>query len=1208
MDFGIRRELKLVDFKGDRESLLLVFNQPLGEPDALDHSPPFSPTFYPRLRVRSVEREGAAGVRVVFEEKLPPARTYTATVPSGWRAATGATLLNSARVEWETDRPELLEVRAERDLESHTAGRGLRLVFNQPIEPRSVLERLHVSDGSSKTVSRASSARLQKQDNSPHEYLLVLPGLKLDERVKLTLREGVRPAQGRLEGRASKTFALGPEMERGLSYSPPRSGQRSSPSALPEVPILDYLRLSPGVTTLDIKVSGPLEVETWPLDEASLLALLLKKRGDSGVIAGIESASPIYSRRYHNEMDRFQWISPDFDGRTRRSLGAFWVRLRSGKGRVERKLIVHSRQEARAIALAQTVAVITAQKNAPATLYSETGKRLLDFVTSHDGATHLTWSGSARAALVVVRGPKGIEIGPVTTVAPPVSSAVPGVLWSERALCKPHGSFEFFGVWWGEEEMPKLALHDGSGARVGEIANLEWSGRLFRGTVRAPKDHGRYALGLEGGVSTLSALPVEITQFEGEASASDLVLSVDQSGRVSGTYSWSGPEARFLGLRAVRQMPSNGIDDQASEPRGVGRALPIEMEVKRTLGGGEFQLSEFPPLDGHSHLLVELYDVREPSRVYRSAYHESGERAEQTATSGARQAGSVPPPGGELPSLVRSLQRVKSGDVVRLSWPDSTPVDQAWTGLMVGNRVASLRFRSLAGSGDLGALSVPSLSPGVRSVTAFAVGFNAGEQPLLRMSELPVAEESEVAPLEVVINKTLDFQSCSKGERLVLELPKAAIDRALVLWDKRSHPPRPVQATPWSRFLQQDEGCGLAEQSTASHGSRGPFPVVEGRFETAAPGQAGNYLLRILVEQESKLAYFEREIEVVESARYGEISPRFVRPGDLFSAGIRLWADPRGQGSLVATASVDPNASLRPLSFYTTSALAKAQSTADLLFSYRAPESFAAHDRHSLTLRWEFGLQGSKQALEATVPFYFGSTAAERLRTRELASGSALKMRAPEGESRRVDLKLEAAPAAMDRVARVEVKVGSEPSRVLDLDRNHPAASVLQNGGGECQIRHLSGGRVQADLLRLRSAHAPQSGSRLYLMNYLENREGEPHNRERPLKVGERFRAVYSLVLPEKLPRARLVAPLPGGVKVVGCWVVDIEEHEPLEWFVQEDRLVIELPGWEAAEYKVIVLLEPIARGDYSWPPPTVRIEDGSVGASGRSGRLVLID
>lgn len=200
VDFGHKRRLELLSVSGDRESLLLTFNQPLRLLGSEEREPPFTAKLYPRLSLAKTELEGLAGVRLTFAKPAPAAHQFEVMIPAGWRALSGASYLSQTRHKWETPRPELVH------LDSALQGRAhggvlldpvapVHLRFNQPISLDSLKSCLRVE---SLSEGAPGSFSLTATDETLREFELVFEGLAHNADYRLVLDAGVRGVEGSL--------------------------------------------------------------------------------------------------------------------------------------------------------------------------------------------------------------------------------------------------------------------------------------------------------------------------------------------------------------------------------------------------------------------------------------------------------------------------------------------------------------------------------------------------------------------------------------------------------------------------------------------------------------------------------------------------------------------------------------------------------------------------------------------------------------------------------------------------------------------------------------------------------------------------------------------------------------------------------------------------------------------------------------------------
>ena len=210
VDFGERRELRLISSTGTADSLLLEFNQPLWEPQERDTSVPFEIKFYPRIPGAEMQRRGAASVLVTFPTKLSPAHRFTATIPAGWRALTGASFLREEVLEWETMRPILTTCKEVREGRHRDGHQTYSLTFCQPVEKSSVEGALSI-DG--KLFNQTKGATLTSVDNENKEFeLSLVSGAQAPSRT-FRIRAGVEAKGGYLKGAGEESFSFDPGAE-----------------------------------------------------------------------------------------------------------------------------------------------------------------------------------------------------------------------------------------------------------------------------------------------------------------------------------------------------------------------------------------------------------------------------------------------------------------------------------------------------------------------------------------------------------------------------------------------------------------------------------------------------------------------------------------------------------------------------------------------------------------------------------------------------------------------------------------------------------------------------------------------------------------------------------------------------------------------------------------------------------------------------------
>lgn len=221
VDFGHKRQLKLLSVKGDRNSLLLVFNQPLRVLGDDRVNPPFEAKIRPLLSVEKAELEGLAGVRLTFSRPAPAAQEFRVIVPRGWRALSGASYLWETSHPWNTPRPELVH------LDSKLGGQSKRglllnpkvpvvLRFNQPVSEDSLRSCLRVE---SLDDNEHGPFSLSTSNEEATEFELQFGTLEPQSDYRLVLDAGVKGLEGQLA--SSQVLERRVSTQRELKYLGP---------------------------------------------------------------------------------------------------------------------------------------------------------------------------------------------------------------------------------------------------------------------------------------------------------------------------------------------------------------------------------------------------------------------------------------------------------------------------------------------------------------------------------------------------------------------------------------------------------------------------------------------------------------------------------------------------------------------------------------------------------------------------------------------------------------------------------------------------------------------------------------------------------------------------------------------------------------------------------------------------------------------------
>ncbi|MFA7482144.1 MAG: hypothetical protein WC314_16685 [Vulcanimicrobiota bacterium] len=205
-------------------------------------------------------------------------------------------------------------------------------------------------------------------------------------------------------------------------------------------------------------------------------------------------------------------------------------------------------------------------------------------------------------------------------------AAGPGVLWTRGRLFQPSQPLDFLGAWWSEKGLPAVALVDSVGEAISVQPVISKAvGPFFQGQVTVPDRVGEYRLCFQSDAkkagSLVGSTAFQVSSLAGEsADEASLELSELEEGKYGGIYSWIGPGAHQVGLRARLESPSSTKDGLS----GL-RKLPLVLEKRVTTSGGAFSIRQWPDAPGRHQLVVEMFDQDNPACVIRRAVLDVGE-------------------------------------------------------------------------------------------------------------------------------------------------------------------------------------------------------------------------------------------------------------------------------------------------------------------------------------------------------------------------------------------------------------------------------------------------------------------------------------------------------------------------------------------------------------------------------------------------------
>jgi hypothetical protein len=686
VDFGTRRELKLVNFQGDQQGLLLQFNQPLQKLSELDDPVPFELSIRPPIPVKSMRREGVASVRVTFAEPLPPAHAFKATIPPGWRALTGASFLHPHTEDWTTTPPALSQV------EPVPGEAAWEMTFNQPIDKESLLRCLEVPGLS------ASDFDIVPLDPTHYELRILTPVAV----ASVHLSPGLKSAVGRVEGLeqdfsltgfsagiffceksewlpqvGAVHFVFSEEVGRtellenleGLDqlaaqlYSDDgkdyllflgdvsrareisvsdsltaRSGSRllhevnvtAAPLRRPVQQELyrSFQSVAPSATVVRFPTAEKASVATWRLDRKSAVSLvrLSDKEWAAREKLPIEYTPPEYAHKTNKARKVTRFLKKDA-----RPGGLFLVRVATD-GKVKRRLLTRSDLIVEGWSLNGVLTGFVARANGiplsdVALQQCDSSGALLDTAYTAPDGTAAFRTDEHRGLYLWADESLGTALAPIVhrQVTPPIAS--PGLLWTQGKFFEPGQDSAYLGLWWSEGELPLLEVVDAGGELVSvRIEPPERVGPFYHGSFSAPDRSGEYRIRFRQGTGShesalVGASTFHVSRLAGQSGAPKVALELRklESGGYGGSYEWDGRGASLLGAAARLEAQRTNKDGWERVRPGTPDFIPLEIDRKVSMLGGQYELTSLPLVQGRWNLVVEMFDRESPGAVIEKA-------------------------------------------------------------------------------------------------------------------------------------------------------------------------------------------------------------------------------------------------------------------------------------------------------------------------------------------------------------------------------------------------------------------------------------------------------------------------------------------------------------------------------------------------------------------------------------------------------------
>lgn len=517
----------------------------------------------------------------------------------------------------------------------------------------------------------------------------------------------------------------------------------------------------------------------------------------------------------------------------------------------------------------------------------------------------------------------------------------------------------------------------------------------------------------------------------------------------------------------------------------------------------------------------------------------------------------------------------RPGQQVKVRWmglADRTPV---WLSFLAGDQIVSVHRWSASG-GDLGELKIPDTNPGQQELTLLAAKTPSNGPAIIRRQRLRLDQEAarrKVALELAGAESSGSWLTPSQTVQVRLDSDLKGVKSGVFWWS-------PVDS--------------LSGQELATEGVQFPakypaeaLPVVGPRalenldsLSLAVPSEPGLFVLNFLgLESSGRLVVGRTQAEVKSGTHWEAWTPNWVRPGDQFAAGVRLWTSAAKAGPKGVTLSVEPESTLWPETYRTTTSVVKPGATDDLMFSYRLAEFIGASSAERVRLQWEFGLEG--EAVQVSTELQPLPSPAREVSYRRLTLG-------PEQElvQRLSGLKYWRLRLLSSKGATVAWKTDQSESRRVSLKAG-VEWETIGRGVEKLSLRNESGGAVEIHLSQLLPAapNETRSSAGGYLLrSILESESLLPVTEA--LKPDSGYLVTHYLVTPAATERSELLAPLPGGLSPSATFLLERGQLKPLAWTLSESLggVTVELPPLPAGEHRILTKVTAKTAGEYHWP------------------------
>lgn len=537
--------------------------------------------------------------------------------------------------------------------------------------------------------------------------------------------------------------------------------------------------------------------------------------------------------------------------------------------------------------------------------------------------------------------------------------------------------------------------------------------------------------------------------------------------------------------------------------------------------------------------------------------------------------------------------------VLEVAWPELEENSQVWVSVLNAEGLVSSELFSSAQQ-QVGSVARPIPHLGEKEQILLAGLQNPGRSGFqLRALRIPVNSGFALKEPLLTAEERSELQELEPKAESRLQLPlsewaKTELQSCLVWWRPASQSSSlspgalPEQVSPLHSDITDRVGLPFL----------GPLEIKQRQFlEIDTPGQ-GQFELCILgLTSEGDFSFQVQPLEVAPRARWEPLIPPVFRPKDQFLAGLRFWSDPEELTPTGITSSVSLDSTLLPQTYFSTANLIDPASQGDMLFSYRSPDFLAASQSQDFRLEWELGVEGEAIPVGARLTCLPTLTEDSLRRSTSVNRQRAFRFNLTSLKFWKLKLQLEE-KASLEPECVIRISGLGDKVEEVELDQQNPSFEFFGQDDTVLDVRLAQGPEVRLELYQLEPKKEEQTlkGLELYLLRRLVSSDGEAVKLDK-LSMDSDYSAEHHLVLPVDKGGLFLDAPIPGGTRASGCWLVKDEALIPLSWIAHRGGVRVEIPDLVAGEHVVKVGLQSVVPGRFGWPGARVVDTEGQLQA-----------